>query len=167
MYLSSPTSEDGRNKSSAGILRDSLKGVSREGQWIKVSCASQIMAGWKRVARIVTVAVPEGGDGAALKEEKGKGVIENRERERSRLRQTTINSYDIVLRVIERSFIRGTLTIENVPRITRGGTKGRRWIKGGGMEGLGPENREGARGRWVHYIRVRLDLLHHQGSSSC
>jgi hypothetical protein len=40
MYLSSPTSEDGRNKSSVGILRDSLKGVSREGQWIKVSCAS-------------------------------------------------------------------------------------------------------------------------------
>lgn len=51
-------------------------------------------------------------------------MIEHRERERSRLRQTTINSYDIVLRVIERGFIRGTLTIENVPRITRGGTKG-------------------------------------------
>lgn len=29
-----------------------------------------------------------------------------------------------MLRVIERGFIRGTLTIENVPRITRGGTKG-------------------------------------------
>lgn len=40
MYLSSPTSEDGRNKSSVGILHDSLKGVSREGQWIKVSCVS-------------------------------------------------------------------------------------------------------------------------------
>jgi len=51
-------------------------------------------------------------------------VMEHRERERSWLRQTTINSYDIVLRVIERGFIRGTLTIENVPRITRGGTKG-------------------------------------------
>lgn len=51
-------------------------------------------------------------------------MIEHRERERSWLRQTTINSYDIVLRVIERGFIRGTLTIENVPRITRGGTKG-------------------------------------------
>lgn len=50
-------------------------------------------------------------------------MIEHKERERSRLRQTTINSYDIVLRVIERGFIRGTLTIENVPRITRGGTK--------------------------------------------
>lgn len=84
--------------------------------------------------RIVTVAVArrkkrEG----ALKEERGKGVIEHRERERPRLRQTTINSYDIVLRVIERGFIRGTLTIENVPRITRGGTKGGRWIKREGM----------------------------------
>lgn len=31
-------SEDDRNKSSGGILGDSLKGVLREGQWIKVSC---------------------------------------------------------------------------------------------------------------------------------
>lgn len=41
MYLSSPTSEDGRNKSSGWYPPlDSLKGVSREGQWIKVSCVS-------------------------------------------------------------------------------------------------------------------------------
>jgi hypothetical protein len=86
-------------------------------------------------------------------------VIEHRERERPRLRQTTINSYDIVLRVIERGFIRGTLTIENVPRITRGGTKGaidqRRRNEGRD----GGANRGGARGRWLHYIRVR-PLLH-------
>lgn len=36
------------------------------------------MAGWKRVARIVTVEEDEG----ALEEERGKGVIENRERGR-------------------------------------------------------------------------------------
>ncbi|KYQ60389.1 hypothetical protein ALC60_00797 [Trachymyrmex zeteki] len=37
-----------------------------------------LMAGWKRVARIVTVEEDEG----ALEEERGKGVIENRERGR-------------------------------------------------------------------------------------
>jgi len=62
-----------------------------------------------------------------------------------------------VLQVIERGFIRGTLTIENVPRITRGGTRKGRWIKGR-MEG-GTANRGGVRGRWVHYIRVH-PLLH-------
>lgn len=65
-----------------------------------------------------------GGRWRCSKDERGKGLIEHRERERPWLRQTTINSYDIVLRVIERGFICGILTIENVPRITRGGTKG-------------------------------------------
>lgn len=83
MYLSSPTSEDGRNKSSVGILRDSLKGVSREGQWIKVSCASSN-------GRVETRSENRNRgrgqeeDGGALKEERGKGVIEHRERKRSR-----------------------------------------------------------------------------------
>lgn len=58
MYLSSPTSEDGWNKSSAGIPRDSLKGVSREGQWIKVSCASSNGRVETRSENIVTVAAP-------------------------------------------------------------------------------------------------------------
>ncbi|KYN29655.1 hypothetical protein ALC57_00918 [Trachymyrmex cornetzi] len=38
-----------------------------------------LMAGWKRVARIVTVEEEDEGD---LEEERGKGVIENRERGR-------------------------------------------------------------------------------------
>lgn len=58
------------------------------------------------------------------------------EKEDSTLWRTTINSYDIVLRVIERGFIHGALTIENrAARITRGGTKGMTNQRGKGKAG--------------------------------
>lgn len=50
-----------------------------------------------------------------------KGVLQraHEPRELGELRQTTINSRGIVLRVIERDFIRAALTIENVLDINR------------------------------------------------
>lgn len=54
----------------------------------------------------------------------------------------TINNYDIVLRVIERGFIHGALTIENrAAWITRGGTKGMT-----NQRGKGKADRRGGEG---------------------
>lgn len=61
-----------------------------------------------------------------------------------------------MLRVIERGFIRGTLTIENVPRITRGGTKGAiDQRRRNGREGRQIEEAREDDGRALYCIRVR------------
>lgn len=75
MYLSSPTSEDGRNKFSVGIPRNSLKGVSRQGQWIKVYCASSNGGVEMRSENRNRGRVRR--NGGALEEERGKVVIEH------------------------------------------------------------------------------------------
>lgn len=56
----------------------------------------------------------------------------------------TINNHDIVLRVIERGFIHGALTIENrAAWITRGGTKGMTNHRGEGKDRRGGEGGDG------------------------
>lgn len=94
-----------------------------------------------------------------MEEQSEKIDRENRERV---FGKTAINSYDIALRVIERGFIRGTLTIENVPRIAQVKRK-EQWIerreRGGGRVGLiaGRDEDDGC----IMFARVRL--LHPQG----
>lgn len=88
-------------------------------------------------------------------------MIEGGEQADSALWRTTINSYDIALRIIERGFIHGTLTIENrAARITRSGTKGMT-----NQRGKGKADGRGRRGRWMYYIHAR-PLLYSQISVS-